>query len=231
MLRFHDYRFLTFDCYGTLINWEKGIFSALRPILNAHGKNTNVVRLLELYGDLEAEIQKGAYRSYRDVLRAVVRGFGEKLGFVPTPAEENSLPDSVSSWEPWPDSAEALHRLESRYRLVIISNIDDDIFKATALRLPVKFADVITAQQARCYKPALGIFRLALERIGASPSEVLHVGQSAYHDVIPAKSLGMDAVWVNRPSAREGIGAVTAASGHPDLEVRSVARLADAALV
>ena len=227
MLDFSRFHFLTFDCYGTLIDWESGIFSALRPILAAHGKSVDDACLLELYGELEAHAEEGPFRSYRDVLRSVVRGFGQKLGFTPTEAEERSLPESLKNWKPWPDTVAALRQLNVRYRLAIISNVDDDLFAPTGQLLQVPFDQVITAQQARCYKPSLGIFRLALKRIGASTDQVLHVAQSIYHDVIPAQSLGIT-IWVNRPSPRVGIGAVKPASGQPDLEVSNLAALATA---
>lgn len=228
MLDFHRFRFLTFDCYGTLIDWESGLFGALRPILAHHGATLDDVRLLELYADLEAHAEEKEFRSYREVLRRVVRGFGQRLGFTPTEEEERSLPESLQNWKPWPDTVAALEKLGTRYQLAIISNVDDDLFAPTARRLQVKFEHVITAQQARCYKPALAIFQLALERIGASPEHVLHVGQSIYHDVIPAQSLGMATVWVNRPSPRVGVGAVKRARGRPDLEVPNLAALVTA---
>ena len=226
VLDFTRYRFLTFDCYGTLIDWESGIFSALRPVLARHGKSIDDQQLLELYGDLELEAESGEYRSYRDVLRMVVRGFGERLRFTPSQQEQDSLPNSISSWNPWPDTVAALQSLGRNYQLVILSNIDDDLFAGSRPKLQVTFRDVITAQQAACYKPCRRMFELALERIGASPTDVLHVGQSVYHDVIPAKSIGMSTVWVNRPSARPGVGAVKAASATPDLEAPDLATLA-----
>jgi 2-haloacid dehalogenase len=225
MLDFSRFRFLTFDCYGTLVDWESGIFSALRPIFASHGKSLDDARLLELYGELEAQEEAGPFRSYREVLRSVVRGFGQKLGFTPTEAEERSLPESLKNWKPWPDTVAALQQLKARYRLAIISNVDDDLFAPTARQLQVPFDQVITAQQAQCYKPSPGIFHQALKRIDASPQQVLHVGQSIYHDVNPARSLGMSTVWVNRPSPRVGIGAVKPASGQPDLEVPDLAAL------
>jgi len=231
MLDFSRFRWLTFDCYGTLIDWESGIFSALRPLLASHGKSLDDARLLEMYGELEAQAEEGPFRSYREVLRSVIRSFGQKLGFTPTEAEERSLPDSLKNWKPWPDTIAALNELKARYRLAIISNVDDDLFAPTAPQLQVQFDGVITAQQAQCYKPSLGIFQLALRRIGASPDQVLHVGQSVYHDVIPAQSLSMSTVWVNRPSPRAGIGAVKPASGQPDLEVPNLAALVTAAEV
>jgi len=132
----------------------------------------------------------------------------------------------VPNWKPWPDTVAALRQLGTRYRLAILSNVDDDLFAATRPQLGVEFAEVITAQQARAYKPSLKIFELALSRINAPAHRVLHVGQSIYHDVIPAQALGLATVWVNRPSARPGVGAVKAAEAKPDLEVSSLAELA-----
>jgi 2-haloacid dehalogenase len=225
---FDQFQVLTFDCYGTIIDWETGILSALRPILQRHGKAIGDSRLLELYGDLEQKAEN-PYQPYRQVLQAVVRGLSQTLGFEVTREETDSLPESLPRWRPWPDSVAALRRLKARYQLVVISNVDDDLFDGTSRHLAVQFDHVVTAQQAKCYKPCREIFELALSRIGVPRQEVLHVGQSVYHDVVPAKSLGLSAVWVNRPSARPGVGAVKAASGQPDLEVRDLESLAKAA--
>jgi len=229
MLDFSKAKLLTFDCYGTLIDWESGIFSALRPVLAAHGKSISDAELLALYGELEAGIENGNYLQYREVLRSVVRAFGERLGFAPTEAEINALPNSVPRWRPWPDTVAALKRLATKFRLSIISNIDDDIFARTREWLPVEFESVTTAHQARCYKPGREIFQMALKKASATPDQIVHVGQSIYHDVLPAQSLGLATVWVNRPSPRAGIGAVRPASGKPDLEVPDVATLAERA--
>ncbi len=230
MLDFSRFGIITFDCYGTLIDWETGIFSALRPILAAHGKTVNDFALLELYSQLEAKAEHGEFRTYRQVLQSVVRGFGEKLGFAASDAETRSLPESLANWKPFPDTVAALEKLKTRYKLAIISNVDDDLFATTAPKLAVKFDHVITAQQARSYKPSLNIFKLALGRIGVPVEQVLHAGQSIYHDVIPAKSLGMGAVWVNRPSPRPGAGAAKSAAGQPDLEVQDLKTLATLAV-
>jgi 2-haloacid dehalogenase len=230
MLDLTRFKVLTFDCYGTMIDWEAGIFSALRPILAAHGKKIPDSVLLELYSELEASAEasaeKGEFLRYRDVLQSVVRGFGERLGFSPTDAEVRSLPESLANWQPFPDTVEALRKLKSRYQLAVISNVDDDLFASTAPKLGVVFDHVITAQQAQCYKPCIRMFELAEERIRVSRERWLHVGQSIYHDVIPAQSLGIATVWVNRPSPRSGAGAATAAAGTPDLEVPDLDTLA-----
>ena len=230
MLDFTRFQVLTFDCYGTLIDWETGIFGALRPILTAHGRTVTDAELLEFYSELELQAEQREFRPYREVLKSVVRGFGDRLGFVPSESEVRSLPESLANWLPFPDTVAALRKLKSRYQLAITSNVDDDLFAATARRLEVQFDHVITAQQARAYKPSLRVFKLAQERIGVKPDQWLHVAQSVYHDVVPAKSLGVATVWVNRPSPRPGAGAAKAASAQPDLEVHSLKALADLAL-
>jgi 2-haloacid dehalogenase len=227
MLDFSRFEILTFDCYGTLINWEEGIFSALKPILSAHNKKIDDARLLNLYGDFELRSEQAPFRPYREVLESVVRQFGTELGFTPTPEEIRSLPDSLPTWKPWPDTVAALKQLKSRYRLAILSNVDDDLFARTRPQLEVEFDEVITAQQAQAYKPSLKLFELALSRINAPAHRVLHIGQSIYHDVVPAQALGLATVWVNRPSARPGVGAVKAAEAKPDVTVASLSELAD----
>jgi len=230
MLDFTRFEVLTFDCYGTLIDWEAGILVALRRILAAHGKKIDDATLLKLYGDFEQRSEQAKFQPYRKVLESVVRQFADELRFKPTTEELRSLPDSLSTWKPWPDTVAALRQLKTRYRLAILSNVDDDLFATTRPKLEVDFDEVITAQQAKAYKPSLKLFELALSRIHAPAHRVLHVGQSIYHDVIPAQALGLATVWVNRPSANPGVGAVKAAEAKPDLTVTSLAELSAAAV-
>ncbi|HUO13812.1 MAG TPA: haloacid dehalogenase type II [Verrucomicrobiae bacterium] len=227
MIDFTRYEVLTFDCYGTLIDWETGILSVLHRVLARHEKKVPDSTLLQMYGDFEQR-SEAQYRPYRDVLESVVRQFGNALGFSPTAEEARSLPLSLPTWRPWPDTVAALRQLKARFRLAIISNTDDDLFAATRPHLEVVFDEVITAQQAQAYKPSLKIFELALSRIHAPAHRILHVGQSIYHDVVPAQSLGLATVWVNRPSARPGVGAVKSAEAKPDLVVPNLAELAAA---
>lgn len=227
MLDLNRFDTLTFDCYGTLIDWETGILSALHRILRAHRKDIDDATLLKLYGDFEQLSEAGQFYPYKEVLQSVIRRFGAHLGFTPSDQETKSLPDSLAGWEPWPDTVSALQDLKKKFPLAIISNIDDDLFFPTRTKLQVEFDEVITAQQAHAYKPSLKIFELALHRLGTPPSRVLHIGQSIFHDVVPAQKLGLATVWVNRPSARAGVGAVKAADGKPDLEISSLAALLD----
>jgi 2-haloacid dehalogenase len=226
MLDFTRFEILTFDCYGTLINWEAGILLVLHRILGAHDKTVDDATLLKLYGDFEQRSEHGVFHPYREVLGSVVRQFGIELGFTPSAEEIRSLPESLPTWQPWPDTAAALRQLKTRFRLAILSNVDDDLFAGTRPQLGVDFDEVITAQQAQAYKPSLKLFELALSRVHAPAHRVLHVGQSIYHDVIPAQALGLATVWVNRPSARAGVGAVKAAEAKPDLTVSSLEELA-----
>ena len=226
MLDFTRFEILTFDCYGTLINWEAGILPAFHRILSAHGKSVDDATLLKLYGDFEQRAEQPPFQPYREVLKSVVRQLGAELGFTPTPGEERSLPDSLAGWKPWPDTVAALRRLKARFRLAILSNVDDDLFAATRPQLGVDFDEVVTAQQAQAYKPSLKLFELGLSRINAPAHRILHVGQSVYHDVVPAQALGLATVWVNRPSARPGVGAVKSADAKPDLTVSSLEELA-----
>jgi 2-haloacid dehalogenase len=223
---FSRFTTISFDCYGTLVDWEAGMLPVLRSILARHQSHLSDAAILELYGESEAEAESGVFRSYRDVLGEVVRAFGTRLGFQPSHSEIDSLPSSVPAWPPFADTVAGLQQLKTRYKLVIISNIDDDLFAQTNKLLGVGFDAVITAEQARSYKPSLHNFQLALQRLGITHQQLLHAGQSIYHDVIPARSLGIASVWVNRKSARPGIGAVRAAAGSPDLEVPDLATLA-----
>ena len=231
MLDFEKYRALTFDCYGTLIDWESGIASALRPVMRAHGVDVSDAELLGLYAEIEREGKTGEYRRYREVLRATVRGICARLGFVPSLTEVECLAESLGSWQPFPDTIDALRRLQGNYRLCIVSNVDDDLFAGTARMLEVEFDYVVTAEQVGSYKPSHNNFAAAIRRMGFPKSQVLHVAESVKLDIEAAKSFGLDTVWVNRHGGTERDGS---ASGNPsdgdsgaDLEVPDLKTLAE----
>jgi 2-haloacid dehalogenase len=227
-LRFDSFEWLTFDCYGTLIDWEAGITASLKPILSSRGIELTSGQILELYGQFEAELQSETreYMTYRDVLAEVVVSFGKRFRFLPSSSEKYSLPNSLGSWMPFPDTVAALRKLKRRYKLGIISNTDDDLFAKSAEHLTVAFDEVVTAQHAHSYKPSLNNFHLAIGRIGVSKEKILHAAQSLYHDIVPARALGLKSVWVNRRSGRLGVGATAPAVGKPDLEVKDLQTLA-----
>lgn len=219
VLNFNDFEVLTFDCYGTLIDWETGIWNALRPVLAAHRIDMAIDGALELYGELESNAERGEYRTYKTVLEMVLEGFGSKFGFVPTQDELQQFSESVKDWPAFSDSPRALQALKKKYKLAILSNIDDDLFALSNRRLQVQFDWIITAQQAKSYKPSLNNFRIALERIDLPANKILHVAQSLFHDHAPAKQLGFSTVWINRRHDKPGFGATPPAYAQPDLEV------------
>ena len=169
MIDFKNFTHLTFDCYGTLIDWETGILTAVRPVLACHGVALPDAQTLQLYAKYEAAQEAGPYQTYRTVLRNVMAQIATDAGFQPTAAEADALPDSVGQWPPFADTVAALKRLKTRYKLVIISNIDDAMFAASNQLLQVDFDAIITAQQVGSYKPAHQNFRAALQRSGRPP--------------------------------------------------------------
>ncbi len=233
MLEFSRFTHLTFDCYGTLINWEAGILAALQPVLTRHGLSLSDDQVLELFGELEAAAEAGSYQSYSAVLTTVLAGFGQRLGFTLADDERDALARSVPDWPPFPDSVAALGVLARHFKLVILSNIDDALFAGSARHLQTDFAEVITAQQVGSYKPNIGNFRYALQKLAIPQEQILHVAQSLFHDIVPAKAVGLTTVWVNRRYDRPGFGATPPASAQPDLEVpdlRSLAALVEGQL-
>src|SRR3984893_16615016 len=225
MIDFKAKRVLTFDCYGTLIDWETGILSTLQPILTDHGVAADAERLLALHPELESAAERGPYTPYRHLLMTVLRGVGERLAFAPTAAEQSRFADAVGDWPPVADTRAGLRALGCRFRLAIISNTDDDLFARTNQQLDVTFDWIITAQQVKSYKPSLNNFRQALARIGLPTEQVLHVAQSLFHDHVPAKQLGLETVWVNRRHGRAASGATRISDAGPDRGVRDLATL------
>lgn len=217
MLKFDDFAVLTFDCYGTLIDWESGLVRALTPILKAHRIEVSNQQLLELYGRLETAAESGPYLIYKEVLKTVLTQIGGQYGFVPTSDELESFSTSVKDWLPFPDTVAALRRLKKQYKLAILSNIDDDLFAATAGRLEVEFDWIITAQQVKSYKPSANNFHSAIARIGLPKEQILHVAQSLYHDIAPANALGIASVWIHRRLGKEGFGATPASVASADV--------------
>lgn len=229
MLDFTQFEWLSFDCYGTLIDWESGILGYLQPLLERKSRFASDDEVLGLYSELEPRHETGPYHSYREVLGAVVRDFGREFRFPVTPGEADGLCDAVRNWEPFVDTVPALERLKSRYKLAILSNIDNDLFSHSAQKLQVHFDCVVTAQQLKSYKPALQNFEALLRRIAAPPSRLLHVAESLYHDVAPAKSKGIATVWVNRRQDRPA-AASKRVPVRPDLVVRDLAEFSQLAV-
>lgn len=217
-------QWLTFDCYGTLIDWEAGILRAVRKQLSARGIPALDDDILTRFAALEAEQERGPYKLYREVLRSVMADLGRAFGVRFYPEEVSSLPNSLGEWPAFPETPKALAVFKNRFKLAVISNVDNDLFALSAPKLGIPLDALITAQQCRSYKPSLNNFRTALGRLGIGPDQVLHIAESRYHDIAPAKSLGIRSVWVNRRPGKPS--ASGAADATPDLEVRSLTDLA-----
>jgi 2-haloacid dehalogenase len=221
---------LTFDTYGTLIDWERGILNALQVVLSRDDVTRTEDELLEVYARHEAEVEGGVYRTYREVLAASVRGLCGELGVDPSDRAVADFSASVPEWPAFPDSAAALRRLATRFRLGVLTNCDDDLFAGSNRRLGVAFDWVVTAQQARGYKPRTENFEALFARVDVPRERILHVAQSLFHDHVPAKALGMTTVWINRRHDRPGFGATPAADATPDLVCPDMRSFADIAL-
>lgn len=216
------YDVVTFDCYGTMIDWERGIVEAFGAAAASAGAEIEEAVLLEAYHEVEAGVESERYRRYREVLMETAGRVAAHLGFTLPPAGPAFLPESLPSWPPFPDTNAALERLAAAgYRLGILSNVDDDLLAGTRRHLaPVFDPDlIVTAEQVRSYKPGPAHFEAAQRRIGER--RWLHAAQSLFHDVAAAQTLGIPCAWVNRRREKPATpsGAVR--------EVRTLAQLAD----
>jgi 2-haloalkanoic acid dehalogenase type II len=224
---------LTFDCYGTLIDWESGILAGLRAALVPHGVDAADDELLERYAEAEARLENGPYLRYREILAGGLRSMAPGLGTTVTDAEAATFGGSVTDWPAFPDSAAALARLKTHFRLGVLTNCDDDLFAASNKRLGAEFDWIVTAQQVGSYKPNERNFAALFERLaadGVGRDRILHVAQSLFHDHAPAKRLGMTTVWIDRRHDRPGSGATPPAAANPDARFTSMAAFAAAAV-
>ncbi|HEX9941822.1 MAG TPA: haloacid dehalogenase type II [Thermoanaerobaculia bacterium] len=211
MLRLSDFDVLSFDCYGTLIDWETGILEALAPWLERQGAFRDPEAILEAFARHESaqEAESPSLR-YPEVLARVHRRLAVEWGLESTPEDAAAFGASVPRWPAFPDSPEALRSLQRRYRLVILSNVDRASFRASEERLGVRFDDVFTAEDIGSYKPAPANFEYLLRELarrGVARQRILHTAQSLYHDHVPARRLGLATAWIDRRRDRQGGGA------------------------
>lgn len=209
---------ITFDCYGTLIDWENGIANAFLSAALEDGISLRRDDVLRTYEHHEQIVEHEQYRAYRDVLALTALRVAESLGW---PLENGTfLPESLPRWTPFADTNRALERLSAAgYRLGILSNVDDDLLEETRRHFTVDFDLIITAQQVGSYKPAPGHFIAAKERIGSA--RWLHAAQSNFHDIVPVNAMSIPTAWVNRRNDTPLPG------GIPTHEVRDMAGLAE----
>jgi len=229
-----DFDALSFDCYGTLIDWETGIAAVLGPWARSRGLDVGDEALLTAYSGHEARAEaEHPADPYPLILARSLRDLGRELGARVTDQDARRLAGSVPDWPPFPDSRAALAALAERYRLIILSNVDNESFAASNRWLGVRFTSVLTAQDIGSYKPSPRNFAALLAeagRLGIPPARLLHVAQSLFHDHVPARQAGLATVWINRRHDRPGWGATPApgAGVIPDAEFPSLRAFADA---
>lgn len=210
-MKLTEFDALSFDCYGTLIDWEAGIGAVLELWAREHGIGAGTEELLELYAKAEAEQEQTTPTSlYPTILGAAMRRVGEALGVEVSDAEGERLATSVGDWPAFPDSHAALAALSARYKLIILSNVDRRSFAGSTTRLGVRFDAVVTAEDVGSYKPSTRNFEALIEtarRLGIADGRLIHVAQSLFHDHVPARSLGLPTVWIDRRGEVDGWGA------------------------
>ncbi|HET7415473.1 MAG TPA: haloacid dehalogenase type II [Arthrobacter sp.] len=230
---FEDFDALSFDCYGTLIDWEAGIAKVLRSWAKANGSTLSDEELLTAYADEEAKVaREEPAMLYPDVLAIAFRATGAKLNIPVTDDDGARLGASVPDWPAFPDSADALKRLAERFKLIILSNVDRRSFAGSNRRLGVDFDHIITAQDVGSYKPAARNFDVLAQYAEQQGLKLLHVAQSLFHDHVPASRIGLPGVWINRRHDRPGWGATPdpRTAIKPEWQFQSMAAFAEAAV-
>jgi 2-haloalkanoic acid dehalogenase type II len=213
------YDIITFDCYGTLIDWEGGIAGAFTRAVVGTGGRIDPHTVLAAYERIEPVVQAERYRTYREVLTESARRVAKELGWALPEARADFLAESLPFWIPFPDTNAALERLfKAGYPLGILPNVDDDLLPGTRKHVTVPFDLIVTAHQVGSYKPADGHFTTARERIGGR--RWLHAARSHFHDVTPCKRLGVPVAWINRAGETRG-------EPRPDRELSTLTALAD----
>ncbi|MFO0998152.1 MAG: haloacid dehalogenase type II [Alphaproteobacteria bacterium] len=233
-MKLSDFKALTFDCYGTLIDWESGILAELRPWAKRNGIGASGDQLLEAYAKLEHEQETATPdMNYREVLRTVHEGLARHFGVGVDSNAALAFGDSIRNWPPFPDSREALTYLKRHYKLVILSNVDRASFAHSNEKLGRVFDAVVTAEDVGSYKPDRRNFEQlvrTVEGLDVPKARILHTAQSVFHDIVPGRAFGLATCWINRRHDKPGAGATPPPDpgAKPDFVFNSMAALAAA---
>ena len=233
-MKLTDFKALTFDCYGTLIDWESGMVEGLKPLTAKVGRDLTRDQILEAHARHESSQQlQTPAKNYRDLLATVYRRLAEEWGVSVDWAECQAYGRSVKDWPAFHDSAGALQYLKKHYKLVILSNVDNESFSASNARLQVAFDAVYTAEDIGSYKPSARNFDYMLDKLaslGVASHEILHTAESMFHDHAPANRHGLTSCWIYRRFDQEGFGATMNPGEMPkyDFRFNSMADLAKA---
>lgn len=218
-LDFDQYSTLTFDYFGTLVDWERSLLAPLRAITDRGGAIPTNAEINATFTTLDSDIKSEAYQPYTDVLAALTRAFAKRFGITASDDDVSAVIDAAANARPFAETTELLPQWARDRRLVVISNTDDAIISRTLKHMPVQFDEIITSEQARTYKADIGIFQVALERIATPGDTVLHVAEWLA-EAAPARALGMGSVWVKRTDWAHIGGA-----GKPDVTVDTLTEL------
>jgi 2-haloacid dehalogenase len=208
-------RLLSFDCYGTLIDWKESVLNILESFFKDTPLRFSREELFRTFLNADRKMISNSNLPYREILAQVIELMAEDLRFSIDPASRYLLSDRFAEWKPFPDTVQSLKQLKEKFQLAIISNVDDELFSISNKLLEVEFDFIVTAQQLESYKPDHRNFQKALEIFNIGKEEHLHVAQSVYHDIVPANQLGLNKVWVNRYAEPERTDPIE----YPDLEV------------
>jgi 2-haloalkanoic acid dehalogenase type II len=234
-MRLSDFRILTFDTYGTLIDWERGISTALEPLMARGTPRPSIDEALEAFGRAETHYEHSEPGLlYRDLLSKVYYQIADDWGVEATEEEAHAFGRSVKNWPAFDDAPAALNYLRQHYFMATLTNCDRISYMGSNARLEIEWDAIYTAQDVGAYKPSPRNFDFMLERVrkdfGILPSEILHVAQSLTHDHVPATKAGLTKVWIDRRHDKEGFGATVApgADYHLEFTFNSMADLAAA---
>ncbi|QPF85400.1 HAD hydrolase-like protein [Bradyrhizobium genosp. L] len=231
MIHFAQFKVITFDCYGTLIDWDSSISQLVQPWLSAMGSPVPPDLVVSTFALMQARHQQTRPTLlYPEVLRRSWRDIEEQFGWEANPERADAFAQSVPHWRPFADTVDSLRYLSRHYRLAILSNVDNASLQGTLKLLEVPFLFTVTAEDVSSYKPGQPHFDAAFREVarhGMVGSDILHVAQSKHHDIAPGNSLGLTTVWVNRRHGKKGTGATLAATAEPTLTINSLAELVD----
>lgn len=219
-----DFDTLTFDCYGTLINWETGIFDGLRPLIERAGPQLTSDQVLEAHARHESSQQRYTpHLRYQELLAIVYKRLAEEWRVPATLADCIAYGKSIRNWPAFDDSAAALQYLRQYYKLVILSNVDNESFTHSNAKLQVEFDAIITAEDVGSYKPSPRNFEYMLEKLGergVAKAKILHTAESLFHDHKPANDFGLASCWIHRRHAKQGFGATMDPGSQPRFDFR-----------
>lgn len=228
-----DFKVLTFDCYGTLIDWETGILQALRPWLKRENKTLSDSKILEEFAKQESEQEKQTpHAPYPNILYHVHQALAKRWNIPSTENDAKLFSECVKHWPVFPDSAKALAKLKQHFKLVILSNIDNDSIKSSVAKLGITFDHIYTAQDIGSYKPDIKNFEYLIQKLnksGIHQNQILHTAQSLFHDHVPAKKLGLATCWIDRRHNQAGWGATPPPPTEikPDFYFKSLGEMAE----